>query len=99
MTQLGSLKSVLPSVKVGVNVGKHHGGRFIGSRTIQELASPVIGPLRQTSGAGSGFQSGVISCPGQGIKYEEDRIFLSIPPHSPLVFGVKLCLRISHCHL
>lgn len=32
VTQLGSLKSVLPSVKVGVSVGKHHGGRFAGSQ-------------------------------------------------------------------
>lgn len=46
-----------------------------------QLASPVIGPLWQTSEAGSGFQSGVISCPVQGVKYEEDGIF-SVHPAS-----------------
>jgi len=41
----------------------------------------VIVPLQQTSEAGSGFQSGVISCPVQGVKYEEDGIF-SVHPAS-----------------
>lgn len=44
-SQSGSLKSGLPSYTVGVSVGKDHSGRFIGSRTIQQLASPIVGFL------------------------------------------------------
>ena len=39
------LKSGLPSYTVGVSVGKDHSGRFIGSRTIQQLTSPINGFL------------------------------------------------------
>ena len=44
-SQSGSLNSGLPSGLVGVRVGKDCGGRFIGSWTIEQLASPVIGFL------------------------------------------------------
>lgn len=44
VTQLGSMKSVLPSVKVGVSVGKHHGGRFI-----RFMDPPTVGLSRDSS--------------------------------------------------
>lgn len=44
VTQLSSMKSVLPSVKIGVSVGKHHGGRFI-----RFMDPPTVGLSRDSS--------------------------------------------------
>lgn len=44
VTHLSSMKSVLLSVKIGVSVGKHHGGRFI-----RFMDPPTVGLSRDSS--------------------------------------------------